>query len=85
MAIDGTWHRKSFLIEISDTEAEIEITGHALELTEFFLMLTSFGTPVFRLCKRAWVNGARLGVTFNKFSVGMKSLEEVRREAVLVP
>ena len=52
MAIDGTWHRESFLIHVSDSGAEIEVTGHAFELTEFLLMLTSFGTPVFRRCKR---------------------------------
>lgn len=84
MGIDGTWHRESFLIDVSDTGAEIEVTGHALEPTEFFLMLTSFGTPVFRRCKRDWVNGDRVGVSFNKTNIGMKSLEEVRRGAELV-
>jgi len=84
MAIDGTWHRESFLIDVSDTGAEIEVTGHALEPTEFFLMLTSFGTPVFRRCKRDWVNGARVGVSFNKTNIGMKSLKDARHEAELV-
>ncbi len=75
MAIDGTWYRDSFLIDVSDTGAEIEVTGHGPELTEFFLMLTSFGTPVFRRCKRDWVQGARIGVSFHKTNIGMKSLE----------
>jgi hypothetical protein len=84
MAIDGTWYRESFLIDVSDTGAQIEVTGHGPELTEFFLMLTSFGTPVFRRCKREWVHGARIGVSFNKTNIGMKSLEVVRPEADLV-
>ena len=85
MAIDGTWYRESFLIDVSDTGAEIEVTGHAAELSEFFLLLTSFGSPVFRRCKREWVHGARVGVSFNKTNIGLKSLEEVRHEAELVP
>lgn len=84
MAIDGTWHREGFLIDVSDNGAEIEVTSHALGPIEFFLMLTSFGTPVFRRCKRDWVNGARVGVSFNKTNIGMKSLEEARHGAELV-
>lgn len=71
-------------MNVSDSGAEIEVTGHALGPTEFFLMLTSFGTRVFRRCKRDWVNGARVGVSFNKTNIGMNSLEEVRHEAELV-
>jgi hypothetical protein len=85
MAIDGTWYRESFLIDVSDTGAQIEVTGDAAELSEFFLLLTSFGSPVFRRCKREWVNGARVGVSFKKTNIGIKSLEEVRHEAELVP
>lgn len=85
MAIDGTWYRESFLIDVSDTGAEIEVTGLAAELSEFFLLLTSFGSPVFRRCKREWVHGARVGVSFNKTNIGIKTLEEVRHEAELVP
>ena len=36
MTIDGTWCGESFLIDVSDTEAQIETTVHAAELTEFF-------------------------------------------------
>jgi hypothetical protein len=85
MTIDGTQHHDGFLIDASDTGAQIEITGDAAELSEFFLLLTSFGSPVFRRCKREWVLGARVGVSFNKTNVGMKSLEEARHEAELAP
>jgi hypothetical protein len=85
MAIDGTWSLESSLIDVSDTGAEIEVTGRAAELSEFFLLLTSFGSPVFRRCKREWVHGARVGVSFKKTNIGMKSLEEVRHEAELAP
>jgi hypothetical protein len=86
MSIDGTWCGDSFLIDISDTEAQIEATGQAAELAEFFLMLTSFGSPVFRRCRRNWVDGARMGVSFNKTQIGINSLEdEVRREPEPMP
>jgi hypothetical protein len=78
MAIDGTWSRESFLMDVSDTEAEIEVKGHSAELTEFFLVLTRFGSPVFRRCKRVWVHGARIGVSFNDAKIGIKSLKEAR-------
>jgi hypothetical protein len=84
MTVDGTWCADSFLIDISDTEAQIEVTSHAAEMAEFFLMLTSSGNPVFRLCKRDWVHGTRIGVSFRKTNIGIKSLEEVRRERELV-
>jgi hypothetical protein len=83
MAVDRTWCRDSLVIDISDTGAEIEVAGYAAELTEFFLLLTSFGNRVFRRCKREWVHGARVGVRFNKTNIGMKSLEVDRKEAEL--
>jgi hypothetical protein len=84
MTIDGTWSGESFLIDVSDTDAQIAVSGHAAALTEFFLMLTSFGNPVFRRCKREWLDGAKMGVSFKNTNIGMKSLKEVRREAELV-
>ena len=81
MAIDGTWSDDCFLIDISDTEAQLELTAQPAELAEFFLMLTSFGSPVFRRCRRKWVHGARVGVSFHKSQIGIKALEEeVRRK-----
>ena len=82
MSIDGTWCGDGFLIDISDTEAQIEATGQAAELAEFFLILTSFGNPVFRRCRRRWVRGARIGVGFHKSQIGMKSLEKSLEEEV---
>jgi len=72
MSIDGTWGGDARLINISDTEAEIETVGQTVELAEFFLLLTSFGQPVYRRCIRKWVHGARIGVTFNKSKIGTK-------------
>jgi len=84
MTIDGTWSGESGLIEISDNGARLKVTGHATELTDFLLILNSFGPPVFRHCKRVWVQGQLIGVSFNKTNIGIKPLEEVRREAQLV-
>jgi hypothetical protein len=86
MSIDGTWSCDALLIAISDTEGEIEARGKAAELAEFFLLLTSFGNPVFRRCKRKWVRGPLIGVNFNNSKIGIKSLEdEIRKEEELEP
>lgn len=64
MAIDGTWYRDCQLLDLSESGARIRIEGSAAELIEFFLLLTRFGAPVHRRCKRAWVNGSTIGVSF---------------------
>jgi hypothetical protein len=69
MSIDGTWGGDVQLINISDTEAEIEAVGKIADLAEFFLLLTGFGQPVYRRCKRKWVHGARIGVSFNNSKI----------------
>jgi hypothetical protein len=77
MTIDGTRSGEGRLNEISDSEAQIELTGHMAELGEFFLMLTGFGNPVFRRCRRRWVRGTQIGVSFDRTNIGIKSSEEV--------
>lgn len=84
MAIDGTWCRECFLIDVSETGARIELTSPAANLTEFFLLLTTFGNPVFRRCTRSWIDGLLIGVTFQKVPITEKLLKELRREAELV-
>jgi hypothetical protein len=86
MSIDGTWCREAHLIDASETGARIELTSPAADLTEFFLVLTAFGSPVFRRCKREWVDGALMGVSFRRdAAIGLKKpLAQVRRDAELV-
>jgi hypothetical protein len=84
MAIDGTWCRDCLLMDVSATGARIQLTSPAAELVEFFLLLTTFGNPVFRRCTRKWVDGLMMGVTFHRGPVGEKPLERLRREAELV-
>ncbi|MEA2958985.1 MAG: hypothetical protein QOJ58_4586 [Alphaproteobacteria bacterium] len=78
MTIDGTWSGESGLIEISDNGARLKVAGHATELIDFLLILNSFGPPVFGHCKRVWVQGQLIGVSFNKTNIEIKPLEEVR-------
>ena len=73
MTIDGTWRATGLLKDISDSDARIELTDYAADLSEFFLLLTTFGNPVFRRCKRRWINGAQMGVSFVKSSIGIQS------------
>lgn len=79
MTIDGTWCCDGLLIEISDYDAEIEFTRRSIEQEELFLM-TRFGDPVFRRCRRDWVNGARIGVNFKKNGTGLRLPKEVLPE-----
>jgi hypothetical protein len=80
MTTDGTWSGEGVLIEMSDNGARLKVTGRAASLTEFFLILNSFGPPVFRHCKRVWAHGDQIGVSFNKSNIGINPpLEEVRR------
>jgi len=74
MAIDGTWCRDCQLIDVSETGAQIGLTGPAVNETEFFLLLTNFGNPVFRMCIRRWVDGTLMGVSFSKDATGAKPL-----------
>jgi hypothetical protein len=70
MAIDGTWRRECVLTSISENRASLTIEGptHGLNLTEFFLLLSTTGVA-FRRCELAGVNGKRLEVSFlTKFS-----------------
>ena len=84
MAIDGTWCTDCQLIEVSETEARIRLTGSAMNDTEFFLLLTKFGDPVFRMCIRRWVDGMLIGVSFHRDFMGAKPLAQLRREARFV-
>src|SRR6476660_8942114 len=73
ISIDGTWCAEAVLLDISAKDARIRSPILRAELPEFFLMLTRFGTPVFRRCTRAWVNGPEMGVTFGKSKPETKS------------
>ncbi len=84
MAIDGTWSRDCHLLDVSESGARIKLESTAAELTEFFLVLSAFGSPVFRRCKRAWVDGPLMGVAFRRGPVAEKTLGALRRGAALV-
>ena len=84
MSIDGTWCREALLIDVSATGARIELSSPAAELTEFFLLLTQLGNPVFRRCKREWIDGTLIGVSFRRDAVGVIPLAQLRRDAELV-
>jgi PilZ domain len=84
MAIDGTWHRECCLIEVSDTGAQLSIDGPTLLGEEFFLLLSSVGRPVFRRCRRVWVNGGRTGVQFEKQYLSDVHIERSFRSKELI-
>jgi len=65
MAIDGTWRRSCTIDDISDGGAKLTVNDsiQGLQLTEFFLVLSSTGLA-YRHCKLIWVNGDQIGVSF---------------------
>jgi hypothetical protein len=65
VAVDGTWHRKCTLLDISDTGARllVEESFDGLNLKEFFLQLSTVGL-VFRRCGLVRVHGSEIGVSF---------------------
>lgn len=67
MAIDGTWRRNCLLNAISETDAMLTVEGsiQGLNLTEFFLLLSSTGLA-YRRCELVRVNGAEMDVQFLK-------------------
>jgi PilZ domain len=75
MAIDGTWCRNCTVIDVSDTGAQLCIETTAATTDEFFLMLSGYGQPVFRRCKRVWTKGDRMGVDFDKTKITDKKMK----------
>lgn len=66
IAIDGTWSIDGRLIDVSEDDARIRLAGPAAKDNRFFLLLTKFGAPVFRMCIRQWAEGALMQVSFQK-------------------
>jgi hypothetical protein len=75
MAIDGTWRRKCTVVDMSDTGAQLCVEDSAATHAEFFLVLSPFGHPVFRRCKRVWNKGDRMGVEFDKTKITDKTIK----------
>jgi len=65
MAIDGTWRRDCVINDVSETDATLTISTaiEGLQLTEFFLLLSSTGLA-YRRCSLEWVNGDQIRITF---------------------
>jgi len=65
MAIDGTWRRDCVINNVSDADTTLTINTaiEGLQLTEFFLLLSSTGLA-YRRCSLSWVNGDQFRITF---------------------
>lgn len=71
MAIDGTWRRDCVMLDASDGGARLIVNGslEGLELSEFFLLLSSMGL-VYRRCRMVRLQGDEIGVEFIKMTSG---------------
>ncbi len=66
----------------SDDGARLSVEGLAgLQLSEFFLLLSSVGVA-YRRCKLVWLNGALLGVAFISHGRG-KPTDKGREEQLV--
>jgi PilZ domain len=65
MGIDGTWRRDCLMIDVSQTGARLSVEGslEGLDLTEFFLLLSSTGLA-YRRCRLVRIAGDQIGVEF---------------------
>jgi hypothetical protein len=69
MGVDGTWSRDCFLLEVSHTGVQqLQFEGLTDCTVEFFFVLPVCRQPSFRRCKLAWIDGDRIGVSFEKTS-----------------
>lgn len=69
MAIDGTWRRDCLMQDASDSGARLQVKGslEGLELSEFFLLLSSTGL-VYRRCHLVRLQGDEIGIEFLKLA-----------------
>jgi hypothetical protein len=67
VSVDGTWHRKCFVEDVSQTGAKVTVIGplEGLELDEFFLVLGGRG-GAYRRCQMKWFSGDTMGLRFLK-------------------
>jgi hypothetical protein len=67
MGIDGTWRRDCLMFDVSQSGARLSVEGslEALDLKEFFLLLSSTGLA-YRRCRMVRVTGNQIGVEFIK-------------------
>src|ERR1700756_2680390 len=65
MGVDGTWRRRCYLLDGSQSGAKLEVEGSpdVLRARQFFLLLSSTGLA-FRRCELVWVDGTQVGVKF---------------------
>jgi hypothetical protein len=64
IAVDGTFWTSCRVIEASEVGAQLECASRIAGAAEFFLIFVYFPRPVFRRCRRVWINGTRVGVKF---------------------
>jgi len=65
VGVDGTWHRKCFVEDVSQTGAKVTVMGplDGLMLDEFFLVLGGRG-GAYRRCQMKWFSGDTIGLRF---------------------
>jgi len=61
--LDGSWQRRCFVDDVSQTGARITVVGsiERLDLGELLLVLSTTG-PIRRRCEMAWTKGDVIGV-----------------------
>lgn len=70
---DGTCIVECLVIELSETGAQLQLPLSHADLTDFYLVLSRFGVPVYRRCQTAWVKGSFLGVAFRGTPVASRT------------
>lgn len=71
MALDGTWRRDCVMHNASDGGARLIVNGSldGLELSEFFLLLSSMGLA-YRRCRAVRLQDNEIGIEFVRMAAG---------------
>lgn len=64
-ARDGSWQRRCFVADISQTGARLVIEGTlaGLDLADFYLLLSRTGNA-HRRCRKVWAKDDQIGISF---------------------
>jgi hypothetical protein len=80
ISCDGAFICECQVLDLSEQGARLNIAAPVAHPAEFFLLLSSFGRPVFRRCLRDWSQGTLMGVTLFNKRVKLRSVAKVVRE-----
>jgi hypothetical protein len=85
LSCDGAVICECSVLDLSESAARLKIAAPVAHPAEFFLLLSTFGRPVYRRCLRDWSEGALMGVTILNGRRSLRPVAKVAREEKHIP